>query len=382
MTRVVNLANVSSYVTSNGISSTSNTSGALVVSGGVGVAGNVYAGLVYDSGVHLKSYIDIVYNKANTSSGSQNSFVTFLANGVSLTATSNTDTLTITSNTNDGIAIASNSTTKTINFGLQNLLVSNSGTPSTNSTITSLTIDEFGRTNTISYSAISGLKFEQGGTGATSYTAGAMLISNGTSFISLANTNTTGTYGNSTFVPVITTDAYGRISSVSNVAINSGGLTLSDNTVTNSNFYIPFSSTNTGNFTTAYINSSKLYFNPNTGTLSANTVSVKTIKESQVNLGNMTGTINIDWSAGDYFYGIVTGTTTLTCSNVPSSGSCQNIMLRLINGGAFTINFPTGSKYPSATLGSLTVSGTDLLNMIYDPVTTFFYITVIAKDIR
>ncbi len=63
------------------------------------------------------------------------------------------------------------------------------------------------------------LSFAQGGANATSYTTGQLLVSNGTSIISLANTGTAGTYGNSSFVPVITTDAYGRISSVTNTAI-------------------------------------------------------------------------------------------------------------------------------------------------------------------
>jgi len=65
--------------------------------------------------------------------------------------------------------------------------------------------------------------FGRGGTNATSYTTGALLVSNGSSIISLANTGTAGTYGNSTFVPVITTDAYGRISSVTNTAIDVTG---------------------------------------------------------------------------------------------------------------------------------------------------------------
>ena len=41
----------------------------------------------------------------------------------------------------------------------------------------------------------------------------------GTKITSLANTGTAGTYGSMSDVPVITTDAYGRVSSVSNTAI-------------------------------------------------------------------------------------------------------------------------------------------------------------------
>ena len=66
------------------------------------------------------------------------------------------------------------------------------------------------------------LPFAQGGTNAASYTTGTLLTSNGTAIISLANTGTAGTYGNSTYVPVITTDAYGRVTAVTNTAISAG----------------------------------------------------------------------------------------------------------------------------------------------------------------
>jgi len=92
-----------------------------------------------------------------------------------------------------------------------------------------ITTDAYGRvsavTNTLIQIAASqitsgALPFAQGGTNAASYTTGALLTSNGTSLISLANTGTAGTYGNATFIPVITTDAYGRVSAVTNTAIS------------------------------------------------------------------------------------------------------------------------------------------------------------------
>jgi hypothetical protein len=55
---------------------------------------------------------------------------------------------------------------------------------------------------------------------------GNLIIYDGNTLVSLANTNTAGTYGNSTHVPVITTDAYGRVLSVTNTSIS--GLGASD----------------------------------------------------------------------------------------------------------------------------------------------------------
>jgi hypothetical protein len=53
----------------------------------------------------------------------------------------------------------------------------------------------------------------------TSYSAAAPITLTGTQF-GLATTGTAGTYGNNAYVPVITTDAYGRVSSVANTAIS------------------------------------------------------------------------------------------------------------------------------------------------------------------
>jgi hypothetical protein len=90
-----------------------------------------------------------------------------------------------------------------------------------------ITTDAYGRvssvTNTaisISATAVTGIHtFAQGGTNAASYTTGSLLTSNGTAFVSVSNTGTAGTYANAAYVPVITTDAYGRISAVTNTAI-------------------------------------------------------------------------------------------------------------------------------------------------------------------
>lgn len=65
------------------------------------------------------------------------------------------------------------------------------------------------------------LTVPNGGTGATTFTTGAILVGNGTGALeTLANTGIAGTYGSASYVPIITTDDYGRVSGVSNTAIN------------------------------------------------------------------------------------------------------------------------------------------------------------------
>ena len=63
------------------------------------------------------------------------------------------------------------------------------------------------------------IDISDGGTNATSFNTGNLIFFNGTSLTSIANTGTAGTYANASHVPVITTDAYGRVSAVTNTSI-------------------------------------------------------------------------------------------------------------------------------------------------------------------
>jgi hypothetical protein len=64
------------------------------------------------------------------------------------------------------------------------------------------------------------LEVKDGGTGQSTFTVGQIIIGNGTGgLLQLANTSSTGTYANASHVPVVTVDAYGRVSSVVNTAI-------------------------------------------------------------------------------------------------------------------------------------------------------------------
>jgi hypothetical protein len=111
-------------------------------------------------------------------------------------------------------------------------LLANTGTAGTYGSASNtqiITTDAYGRVSGITNSAIqinatnvvSGkLAIAQGGTNNDTYTTGAAIFYDGTAIKTLANTGTAGTYGSVSSVPIITTDAYGRVSGVSNTAIN------------------------------------------------------------------------------------------------------------------------------------------------------------------
>ena len=93
--------------------------------------------------------------------------------------------------------------------------------------------------NSISANTLSlanALTVANGGTGATTFQTGSILVGNNTGALTvLANTGTAGTYGNSNTVLTVTTDAYGRVSSIASnpIAINASQINLGQLSVSN-----------------------------------------------------------------------------------------------------------------------------------------------------
>jgi hypothetical protein len=82
-------------------------------------------------------------------------------------------------------------------------------------------------------STASPIGIASGGTNNNTYTTGQILQYNGSSFASLANVTAFSATGSSTAIPVITTDAYGRVTALSTASISTT-LSISGNTGTGS----------------------------------------------------------------------------------------------------------------------------------------------------
>lgn len=103
---------------------------------------------------------------------------------------------------------------------IANVTTAVTGALGTGKTITSITTDAWGRLTAYTGSDISGLTVTQGGTGVSTFSSGQLIVGNGTGALqALANTGTAGTYGSASYIPVVTTDAWGRVSSVANTQI-------------------------------------------------------------------------------------------------------------------------------------------------------------------
>jgi hypothetical protein len=114
-------------------------------------------------------------------------------------------------------------------------------------------------------SLFSDIVVADGGTGRGSFTAGTILIGNSTDgLLELANTGTAGTYGTANTIPVISTDAYGRVTNITNTTVE-----ISTEEVTSGIFPIIHGGTNNSSYTTGtitYYDGNKIASLANTGT--------------------------------------------------------------------------------------------------------------------
>jgi hypothetical protein len=105
---------------------------------------------------------------------------------------------------------------------LANSTYTATGTGAANNTLSSLTVDAYGRTTAATFEAISGLTVPQGGTGVNTFTAGQVVVGDGTNGLKqIANVTytQTGTLTTANTVSAITVDAYGRVSALTSSAI-------------------------------------------------------------------------------------------------------------------------------------------------------------------
>jgi hypothetical protein len=90
----------------------------------------------------------------------------------------------------------------------------------------------------------------------------------------------------------------------------------------------------------------------------------------------------IDLATGNLFTKTITAATTLTVSNVPTSGTAVTFILDLTNGGAFAITWLAGTKWASAAAPSLTAAGRDTLAFFTHNGGTTWTGLLLGKDLK
>jgi hypothetical protein len=109
------------------------------------------------------------------------------------------------------------------------------------------------------------------------------------------------------------------------------------------------------------------------------TTFTKAVHETAVDLGSGTA---IDVSLGGLFYRTISGATTFTVSNVPSSGTVASFMLSLTNGGSAAITWWSGMRWPGGVAPTLTASGMDVLGFYTRDGGTTWTGLVLGRDVK
>jgi len=137
-----------------------------------------------------------------------------------------------------------------------------------------------------------------GGTGQTSYTTGDTLYASASNTLSKLGIGSSGQ---------VLTVAGG----VPTWSTPSSGASITDDTTTNATRYINFTSATSGTLSTIYTSSTKLQYNPNTGTLTTTAFSGSGASLTSLNASNISsGTIGSSYVSGSYTG--ITGVGTLT----------------------------------------------------------------------
>lgn len=93
-----------------------------------------------------------------------------------------------------------------------------------------------------------------------------------------------------------------------------------------------------------------------------------------------TGAIVLDYTKGDLFKVTATGAVQIILSGMPS-GYVGTLILDATNFGAYTITWPTGTKWPGGTAPTMTTSGTDRVEFIVNAAGVI-YASIIGKDFK
>lgn len=95
-------------------------------------------------------------------------------------------------------------------------------------------------------------------------------------------------------------------------------------------------------------------------TIYGTTTASKALFETRV-AGGTGGAYAVDLSQGNYFTRTFNANAAITVSNVPAAGTVASFVFDITNGGAYTITWMTGTKWPYGVAPTLTTSGRDVL---------------------
>ena len=120
---------------------------------------------------------------------------------------------------------------------------------------------------------------------------------------------------------------------------------------------------------------------PKAGGVMTGRIDAKTETVQLTAKGSISGAQSLDVSTANYFTMTITGSTTISVTNVPATATAAiPLVMRITNGGS-NITWPASFKHTGGAAPSLSSSGTDLLSYITDDAGTTWRQMAFSKGI-
>lgn len=96
--------------------------------------------------------------------------------------------------------------------------------------------------------------------------------------------------------------------------------------------------------------------------------------------GSLSGAESISFANGNVQTGTVAAATTITFTNFPATGRAGFLVLRLINGGSYTITWPAALEWTTGSAPELQAAGTDILMIYTETAGTVIYASSVWRE--
>jgi hypothetical protein len=77
----------------------------------------------------------------------------------------------------------------------------------------------------------------------------------------------------------------------------------------------------------------------------------------------------------------ITGATTLAFTNTLPANDSQIVLIRFTNAGSAAVTWPASTKFAAKTPPTFTVSGVDVVGVLYDTATSTYMVFVVGLNV-
>lgn len=163
-----------------------------------------------------------------------------------------------------------------------------------------------------------------------------------------------------------------------------GAIGVLNETVSSSDFYPSLTDTSSGGVSQIYVSDQKLKFVPSTGLLFANQMKSNSYREKSIIETSPGTNYTVNCSAGNIFDIAMNSNLTIGFSNVPPLGDGFVLVLKITQGGGFTINWPSSVKFSDGVAPTLSSGSSeiDVFTLVTFDGGTNWYLFISGQDLK